>query len=130
MNTLTTHNLANVKSLERIAPYREKLLISGASEIVVIDKASIKYLRSNGNYCEIYFGESKRIVCSKTLKAISAKLHNKAFVRVHQSYIVNMNFLSTISPCLSQVWLQDKTNIPVSRSSRSRLKRTLQLWFD
>ncbi len=56
----------------------------------VLEVADIHYCKADDNYTEIYLKE-KKIVVSKTLKYFEEILSDFPFVRIHKSYLVNLN---------------------------------------
>ena len=64
-------------------------------------------------YREILYLESKDIVVYEKLNAYEEQLKD-GFVRVHQSYLVNMQFIKRIDR--KELLLQDNTVLPVSKS--------------
>ncbi len=56
----------------------------------VLEVADIHYCKADDNYTEIYLKERK-ILVSKTLKHFEELLKDFPFVRIHKSYLVNLN---------------------------------------
>ncbi|TFG73827.1 MAG: response regulator transcription factor [Flavobacteriales bacterium] len=56
----------------------------------VLEVKDILYCKADDNYTEVYL-EDKRIVVSKTLKYFEEALSPFGFVRIHKSYLVNVN---------------------------------------
>ena len=55
-----------------------------------LNTAEILYCKADDNYTEIYTEQTK-IVASKTLKHFEESLKGSGFVRLHKSYLVNVN---------------------------------------
>ena len=74
----------------------------------------VLYLKAEGNYSTIYTKKGK-FVYSVLLKAIAEKFPVDSFIRVHRSYVVNINAIEGFEGnCLSI----SKNKIPVSKSYR------------
>jgi two-component system LytT family response regulator len=56
----------------------------------VLEVKDILYCKADDNYTEVYL-ENRRIVVSKTLKYFEEALAPFHFVRIHKSYVVNVN---------------------------------------
>lgn len=56
----------------------------------ILNVEDILYCKADDNYTEIYL-ENKKILVSKTLKYFEEALSQFAFVRIHKSYLVNVN---------------------------------------
>ncbi len=68
-----------------------KITIPQQNGFEVIDTANILFCKADDNYTEIYLKENKKKLVSKTLKYIEESLTGNNFVRVHKSYLVNVN---------------------------------------
>lgn len=53
----------------------------------------IIYCQANSNYTHIFLEGKNKICVSKTLKYIESLLPKKRFIRIHQSHLVNINFI-------------------------------------
>lgn len=96
----------------RIAiPVEGKLVFLHADEIV--------YCESDGNYSKINLEEKKPLFISKKLKEVEEILPQQDFCRVHNSYIINLSKVSEYLRTEGYVILDNKKQIPVSRSKKS-----------
>lgn len=130
-------NLKNIEilpiqttQLEVLPHYKEKMLLSTGKGTLIVDKNAIGYLRSQSNYCEVHYGNNKNILCSKTLKSIADRLNSHNFIRVHNSFVVNLNYISKISSSFTSLYLEDGTQIPISRVNKANLKLKILHFFD
>lgn len=74
----------------KIAKPEGKITIPLQSGFQVLQVADIHFCKADDNYTEIHLGE-KKIVVSKTLKYFEDALTDQSFVRIHKSYLVNIN---------------------------------------
>lgn len=72
------------------------------------------YLEALDNYTKI-FTKDQKFLMSKTLKAVSEKLPDATFLRLHRSYIVNFNFIESVLP--KSVFVNGH-EVPLSDSGR------------
>ncbi|HHH55000.1 MAG TPA: LytTR family transcriptional regulator [Bacteroidetes bacterium] len=108
------------KKLEEFLDNR--LVISTTNYIHLLDLEDILYLKSVGNYTRIIMITGKEILCSKTLKHYEQLLSDKAFLRVHSSYLINLNKVIGIKRNgVYTIELHDGTMIPVSRGYKDNL---------
>ncbi|MFD0699136.1 LytR/AlgR family response regulator transcription factor [Myroides pelagicus] len=70
-------------------------IIKNNSKRHLIKVDDIILCKAADNYCDIYVGETKYLI-SKTLGAIESKIMHQNFMRLHRSYLVNMDFVSHI----------------------------------
>ena len=94
-----------------------------SSAIVKIDTRDILYVEALGDYVSIYTADSKFQVHS-TLKGIEASLPERNFVRVHKSYLVNIDRIAEIEKDTLTI---EKNIIPFSLSYKSRLMERLKI---
>lgn len=103
------------------AKSRKVLPVSTSDRLELVDLDRMIRLEASGNYSVLYLERGEKIVVSKTLKSIEAKLDSR-FVRTHQSHIVNLDFIKAFNKTEGgYLVLQDGTEIPVSVRKRSQL---------
>ena len=94
-------------------------------ELVLIN--SIISCAANSNYTEFTLGDKKKLLVSRTLKEVEELLSDHAFVRVHNSYIVNINsIVRYIRGEGGYLIMSDGSKIDVSRSRKELLIQKLQ----
>jgi len=67
-----------------------KITIPQQNGFEVLEVKDILYCKADDNYTQIFIDEKKKLV-SKTLKYFEETLSENGFVRVHKSYLVNVN---------------------------------------
>lgn len=88
---------------------------------IMID--DVTHIEGMKDYVKIYLASAKRPVLTKsTLKAIEEKLPSQQFMRVHKSYIVNLDRIESIRG--HQINIGDH-EIPVSETNMQQLLRQL-----
>lgn len=88
-------------------------------EVVAVNE--ILFCKADDNYTEIYFENSKKLV-SKTLKYFEEALKDNSFVRVHKSFLVNVNEISKYKKGKGgSVILSNGKEIMVSASKKANL---------
>jgi two-component system LytT family response regulator len=86
----------------------------------------IVYCESESNYTIFHLKGQGKIVVSRTLKEIEELLSDHAFLRVHHSYLVNLNEISRyIKGEGGYVIMNDNSHIDVSRSKKELLLKKL-----
>ena len=72
--------------------HADKIGIPTENGLIFISINDIALCKAEGNYTEIYFVDTvKREVVSKTLKEFEKLLESHNFLRVHRSYLINLN---------------------------------------
>ena len=102
--------------------FPKKLCIKSFSDHQFIDLNSILYLKADNNTTDIFLKDHSKIAGFETLKYYENILP-KYFLRIHNSYVVNTNFLARINFAKSSIrLLGNKTKIPFSRSHKENVK--------
>ena len=84
----------------------------------VIQINSIKWIKGEREYCKIFMTNSNLLV-TKKLSAIQKLLPNGQFVRIHKSYIVNMDYATFRDGNFLYV---DGEPIPIGRGYKKNIK--------
>lgn len=89
-----------------------------------LDSSKILYVKSDGHYVEFYLkNEEKPVVDRNRLKEISVILPQNNFMRIHRSYILNINEIKILNS--TQIMITNGTWIPISRKHKEELKLIL-----
>ena len=99
-----------------------KITIPQQDGFEVLNTADILYCKADDNYTEIYLGNNRKKLVSKTLKYFEDALTGSSFVRVHKSYLVNINEITKyVKGKGGSVVLSNGRQIMVSASKKSDL---------
>ncbi|MFT6923367.1 MAG: two-component system LytT family response regulator [Crocinitomicaceae bacterium] len=102
------------------------ICISHLTSIQVIKKSKIMYLTSSGNYTEIFLEDEPSTLSSKIIKVYESILSDKNFVRVHNSHMINIDYLKKINKENGWVCIMsNEVQIPVSRRKKDLLANLL-----
>jgi DNA-binding LytR/AlgR family response regulator len=99
------------------------LYINIDKRLIKIDILSIYLIEAKGDYLSLKTENNNYIVHS-SLKKINNKLPSSLFLRVHRSYIININKIIGIE---DNTVLIKKEVIPISRSNRTELMNRINL---
>ncbi|MFT3680477.1 MAG: LytTR family DNA-binding domain-containing protein [Ferruginibacter sp.] len=105
----------------KLKPEQQQIVLPTLHGFDVIKTASITKLQAKGNFTEVYFTDgSFKLIC-KFLKHFD-ELLDAPFVRIHRSFIVNLNFIKSYSKASGgYVTLQDGSEIEVSSTYKEQL---------
>ena len=84
----------------------------------IIQINAIKWIKGDNQYCIIYM-KDRNLLVSKTMMAIQQLLPGGQFVRIHKSYIVNMNYVTTQKGNFLYV---EGIAIPIGRGYKKNLR--------
>jgi len=87
---------------------------------------SIISCESDSNYTILLLKEKQKLIVSRTLKEVEEMLEDHSFLRVHHSYIVNLNEISKyVKGEGGYLVMSDGSHIDVSRSRKESLLKKL-----
>ena len=113
----------NKKSVSNIDSEIKEIYLNIDKRLVKVEVSTINFIKANGDYVFIKT-DSQNYTVHTTLKKIEDKLSNSFFLKVHRSYIINLNKIIDIQD--STVLVGSKL-IPVSKNNRSNLMFRLTL---
>ena len=112
---------------EKIESNSEFLFLKSDYKIRRINFNDILYIEGLKDYVKVYTaGESKPVLSLITMKLLEAKLPPAKFMRVHRSFIVNLERIETIER--SRI-VFGKTYIPVSEQYKEKFQNFLDKNF-
>ena len=99
----------------------DKLCVPTMDGFDLINTTSIVYLQADNAYTILYL-ENEKIVSSKNLGYYEVELQNEPFLRIHNSFMVNMcKVIKYIRGDEGFVVMENKKIIKVSRSRKDEL---------
>lgn len=104
-------------------PKRLVLPTQEAMHVVKIEQ--IVRCETSGSYTTFYLTEGKKIIVSKPLKNYEDILLPPEFFRVHQSHLINVNYITSYSR-EGLVQMEDNTSIPISRGNKEAFFRLMK----
>jgi two-component system LytT family response regulator len=121
----------NVESLVRDARPKsgpvERVLIRDGANVHVLPVDKIDYVEAQDDYVA-FKSEGKQLLKDQTLSAVETTLDPARFVRIHRSYILNIDRIAKVELYAKDsriAILRDGTRLPVSRAGYARLSQLL-----
>ena len=105
----------------------ERFLVRKLGREFLVAAADIEWLQAAGNYVNLHVREREYPLRS-TIGGIEARLDPARFVRIHRSYMVNLDRVASIEPLESgdaRVQMADGSRLPCSRRYREQLREQL-----
>jgi DNA-binding LytR/AlgR family response regulator len=96
------------------------LFIKSEYKIIRINFNEIKYIQGMSEYVKIHLTHGKPIMSLLSLKSLEVQLPENMFMRVHKSYIVNLEEINVIER--NEIVYDDGTVIPVSNQYKSKFQ--------
>jgi len=104
-----------------------KLALLVDDKIILLNYDDIIYLESSEGKCTIYT-QDQLVVVSEALVVLEKKLVGKSFLRVHRSFIINLDHVLEIEPWFNSTYnllMGNGSKVPVSRTYIKDLKQLL-----
>lgn len=104
----------------------KRIALSNSDGIHLFEINDIIRCESEDNYTKFFIKNSKPVLISKTLKEYEELLSEHGFERIHQSHLINLNYLkSYIKKDGGYVIMQDDSHLPISQRKKERLQNIL-----
>lgn len=105
----------------------KRIALSTSDGIHLFEISDIIRCESEDNYTKFYIKNNKPVLISKTLKEYEELLTEHGFERIHQSHLINLNFLkSYIKKDGGYVIMADESHLPISQRKKERLQEILK----
>jgi DNA-binding LytR/AlgR family response regulator len=101
---------------------KEFLMVRSHLKNKKVSLKEIKWVEAFGDYVKI-ITDKEKVIALSTMKSISDKLPNDRFLRIHRSYIVNLNKIEKFGCTSVEI---DEHQIPMSRKQKPKLEFILE----
>ncbi|MBV9762930.1 MAG: response regulator [Acidobacteriaceae bacterium] len=108
--------------------YSQRIVVRDGVRVHIIPVAQLDYVEAQDDYVALHSG-GKRYLKQQTISSLEGSLDPGRFVRVHRSYIVNLERVAKIEPYTKDTRLAVLTGgaqVPVSRAGYLRLKELME----
>lgn len=116
-----------IKHRDEKIEFLERVVIKDSGKITIIPVEEIKWIEAQDDYVLIN-SEKGRFLKQKTMKYFENHLNENQFVRIHRSYIINLDFLQHLEQTDTESYrlvLKNGKELPVSKTGLQKLKSTL-----
>lgn len=100
-------------ALNSILTKTTTIKIKDGNEYHMVNVSDILYVKSDGNYVELYLENKRRLTSRTKLESVQQELNNSNFIKVGKSYIVNAAKVESYN---SKELVIKGTTIPISRN--------------
>ncbi|MEP6711989.1 MAG: LytTR family DNA-binding domain-containing protein [Ferruginibacter sp.] len=115
--------LQNLMHKENI---RHRIAIPSMDGLQFVETGDIIYLEALSNYTNFYLANNKKITVAKTLKDFEELLPAAVFVRIHHSYIININCIEKyIKGQGGQVVMKNGSTLDVARRKKEEFLKAM-----
>lgn len=106
---------------------RERILVRDGAKVTVVPAAQLDWAKAEDDYVLLSVGPARHLK-AQTLASLEEELDAARFVRIHRSYLLNLERLARLAPTETggtEALLKDGTRLPVSRAGAVRLRELL-----
>jgi two-component system, LytTR family, response regulator len=107
--------------------FAERLVVKDGTRVTLIPVTKLDYAEAQDDYVALA-SEGKKHLKQQTIASLEAALDPKQFVRIHRSYVVNLERVTRIEPYGKEsrvAILSNGAKLPVSRAGYARLQALL-----
>jgi len=125
--TNKTHALPNLQLESLLYNLKDnitnnKVVFSTSDGLEIVDTNTISRCQSDNNYTNVYIQNNNKLFLSKTLKEVEMMLESSKFLRVHQSHLVNIDYVKKfVKSDGGYLQMKNGDQISVSKSKREHL---------
>ncbi len=96
-----------------------KIAVPVSDGIEFIKVEDIIYAQSQNNYSLLFLSDGEKLLFSKTLKDVENTLKKYYFIRIHQSYLINPNYMKKyLKNDGGSVQMESGQALPISQSKK------------
>ena len=114
-------------SLPEIHQNRDYLFIKSEYRIIRINFKDIKYIESKREYVKIFLEGSEPITTLMSIKKLEETLPGNMFMRVHRSFIVNLEKITVVER--NRIIFDNKVYIPISENYGEKFQEYMEKGF-
>lgn len=107
--------------------YNTFMFVHSAGKIIRIAFSEIDYIESSNEYVKFVLSNRTQVTSLSRLKNIEARLPGNHFLRVHRSFIVNLNHVTTIER--NRIVFHGNTYIPIGEQFKAEFRNFIDKTF-
>lgn len=105
----------------------KKIVLKTLEKIHIVDVKDIIRCQADNTYTTFFINNGQKILVSKNIKKFEEMISAFGFMRVHQSHLINLNYISYFDKTEGgAVVMTDKSNIPISNQKKHILFEYLE----
>ena len=106
------------------AEYAERIVVKSGGDLHFVKTSDVLWLEAQGDFVKVQTTGQPQLV-RETLQSMEQKLDGGRFVRIHRSFLVNVEHIRRVAPALygdHTVFMSDGSKLRLSRSYRGKMK--------
>lgn len=110
---------ALIEQLKKDGMMRNKISVPVMDGFEFIEVNNLLYCSSRNNYTTFHLADDTKLLVSKTIKEVEKTLEHFYFIRVHQSFLVNPNYMKKyVRSDGGYIIMENDERIPVSNARK------------
>ncbi len=106
----------------------KKIPLSQTNKVMLVEPDEIIYCKSEGSYTQVFLENNQKVLVSRSIKMIESHCPDDIFIRVHKSYIVNIDkIVEYIRQGGGELVMSNKAIVPVSRTYKKDILNSLNI---
>jgi two-component system LytT family response regulator len=104
--------------------YLRRILVKETGRMYLVKADDVNYIDADGNYITLHIGAERHTIY-ESLTSLETRLDPTDFVRIHRSYIVNLNFIASVETYFNGefiVHMKNGQQLKWTRNYRDNLK--------
>jgi two-component system LytT family response regulator len=116
-----------VSGFNSLAGNTARIVINAATSVNILRINDIIHCESQRSYTQLHLKNGNQLTVTKTLKQFEIELNDHSFVRIHQSHLVNLNYVEKyVKNKGGYVILANGTELSVAIRKRETLFKELE----
>lgn len=102
----------------------ERIVVKDGAKVTLVPLDKLDYVQAQDDYV-LLRTEGRDLLKQQTLSSLESQLDASRFIRIHRSYILNLDRLARLEQDSKDHWealLRDGTRLPVSKTGYQRLR--------
>lgn len=117
INKIVNNNLlinTLLSNMDNDEEKNKKIVLKTTERIQVVNISDIIFCKSDNSYTTFFLKDNNKLVVSKVLLKFENILKEHGFIKVHKSFLVNLNFISSFEKTTDCLIMSNKLKVPVS----------------
>lgn len=111
---------SSIESIDEAAESNDYISIKSDYKVNLVKYNDIIYIESVGEYIRLHLKDGSKLTTLFRLKNMETELPQKNFMRVHRSYIVNIDYVSSFAR--GKIYLSNGDYVPISINYRDTFR--------
>jgi len=116
---------SDYEATDHVSAMEDRLFIRHKGQMVKVLLSEILYVEADRNYCKIHT-DGQTYLLSVPLRNVESQLPSEKFIRVHRSFVVNLQKIDAISEFHEYLSIQSY-QVPISRRTKEEVVKRLKM---